>query len=502
MRPNLLSLFFKSSWLLFFCLWMNTSVAATLQAILVIEDDYKDTDLNSISDSIKVDYGNLSKLLKILDERGIISVKKTVLRGRQATLARIQETIDKTTVDADDVLLFYFSGHGGMEKGKTFLYTADSANLDRQNLEKSIVAKNARLKIILTDACSNSIDGIVAMRSIANKRAAATGEFDEIYRDLFLKSTGLLHLSAASEGEYAWSDNQLGGYFTYYFINEGLLKKPSASWETVFKNSRDKTLQMYGLLPARQRAELKAEGIKGQTPKAFALPAFLTNVESPADTETTTNTTSNATITIENLTDETVTFYRDIDPENDEDDDPPITLASNAKTTVPANSLLYFQANKKDMYYYELDANDYYFDKDEQQTLDLYAVDGEEISDKPDADKQYNKLLTAEWEWDDGETVVFTTLQADGTFIDRDEADRVITQGKWKIEPVTDEESGETESELIFELQEDGEPVKLSYSIDFLDDDNVRLELVEELINDEESEFDEDADLTVMLYRH
>ncbi|EIJ44318.1 Caspase domain-containing protein [Beggiatoa alba B18LD] len=505
MSKKWLSVLIKSSFIFCCFLWISSSFATTLHALLVIEDDYQDEDLNNIAQSIKVDYGNLSKFLKILDDRGIIAVKKTVLRGRQATLSRIKETIDKTTVAADDVILFYFSGHGGMEQGKTFLYTSDSANLDRQSLEKAVAAKNARLKIILTDACSNSIDGVVAMRSMANKRNAAKGQFDEVYRDLFLKHEGLLHLSASSEGEYAWSDNQLGGYFTYYFINEGLMKKPASSWEKVFTESRDKTLQMYGLLPARQRAELKTQGIKGQTPKAFALPTHLVtetnSTSTPAQPITPVTSAESEELTIENLTDKPVIFYRDIDQENEDDEDPPITLAPNEKINIPVNSVVYFQSAKDDFYYYDLETGAYYFDKDEQNQLDLYSVDAEDISDKPDADKQYQKLLTAEWEWDDGDSVVYTTLQADGKFIDRDEADRVITQGTWRIETTVDEEDG-TYSQLIFELEEDGEPVRLSYSIDFLDDDNVRLELEEERINQEISEFDEDADLTVMLYRH
>lgn len=481
------------------CLWMSSSFAATLHAILVIEDDYKDSDLNNIATSIKVDYGNVSKLLKVLEERDIIKVKKTIVRGRTATLVKIKEAIAQTNVSNDDVLLFYFSGHGGMENGRPFLYTADSENLDRKTLEQTINAKAARLKIILTDACSNSIDGVVAMRSIANRRVAESGQFDEIYRQLFLKYKGTLSISAASEGEYAWSDNQLGGYFTHYLVYEGLLKKPVNSWEVLFNNSRNKTSQMYGLLPANQRAELKAEGIKGQTPKAYALPVITNVIDIPPTPPKPENNT-NKGIIIENLTDKTVTFFRDIDPEDEEDEDPPIKLASHAKTSLPDGSVVYFQANKKDMYYYELEAGNYYFEFGDKKTLDLYSEDEQDLSDQPNAEENYAKLLTAKWEWDDGEDTYFSTLKADGNYTDTDESGAIITKGKWKLKQET--ENDETFDLLVFEYKEEGDSIKLTYILDFIDDDSVRLELIENLVNGEAENLEEEDDLSIMMYRH
>ena len=127
-----------------------------------MEDDYDDPGLNNIADSVRADFSYISKLLDVLEKYGVINVDKIVLRGADATKDNIINVLKKLKLNKNDVLMVYFSGHGGMEKGQLFLETADIEQLYRSELEKIVKAKDAKLKLVFTDACSSSIDGLIA----------------------------------------------------------------------------------------------------------------------------------------------------------------------------------------------------------------------------------------------------------------------------------------------------------------------------------------------------
>ncbi len=191
------------------------------KAVMVICDNYISPENNEIAQSVRVDMGTLTQMLNILENRKIVTVERIILQGNKATLSNIQKTLKAITSGPDDIILFYFSGHGGMENGKTFIVTADERNLQRADIEKMISATPARLKMIITDACSNAVEGLTGTRSLSkgNKDIEA-GVFDETYKDLFLGYKGMMHLSSSSEGELAWSNDNFGGFFTYHFIKE------------------------------------------------------------------------------------------------------------------------------------------------------------------------------------------------------------------------------------------------------------------------------------------
>jgi hypothetical protein len=112
-------------------------------------------------------------------------------------------------------------------------------------------------------------------RSISRAaKDAQEGKYDAYYKSLFWNYEGTMHLSASSDGEFAWSDDYYGGYFTYYFVKEGIIKNPSMRWEDVFKGAKDKTLQAFNRIPATERSTLAKSGIKSQTPKSYAMPSL------------------------------------------------------------------------------------------------------------------------------------------------------------------------------------------------------------------------------------
>ncbi|MFN7116074.1 MAG: caspase family protein [Saprospiraceae bacterium] len=479
-----------------------------LKVVLVICDDYASAENNGIAQSVRVDLATMTQMLGIIEKRGIAKVEKTILQGKKATLANVNTTLKNLNVGADDIIWFYFSGHGGMENGKTFILTADEQTLQRSAIENALKTKPARLKIIMTDACSNAVDGVVAARSFSRGNAQAQeGKFDTVYKDLLYNYQGVLHLSASSEGEYAWSDDSYGGYFTHYFIKENLIKKPSNDWKSMFEDAKQKTVQMFNRMPEEQRRSLAAEGIKSQTPKSFALPTPKTNVvvkPNPTPNTTPTPPAAKAPINIENATSKTITFSIDNNPATGTWSATKVikkTIAPGAKLPINQNMATVVFNSGGDEYYYELEAGNFFFDYNEDEQLDLFeAVPGKTNTDV--SHKDYRKLLMGKWDWETEDGWAVTTYHLNGSYQDKTEDGEILDEGQWEIEKITYE--GKTYRILkTLSVDEEENEYEVHYIMSFEDDDTVQLIFLQMFENGEEVELseDEDTDVALIMYR-
>jgi hypothetical protein len=474
----------------------KTTAMPTLKAILVICDDYESAENNGISQSVKVDLATLTRFLDVLEKRGIAKVEKTLLQGRKATLANINNAVKNVTAGPDDIVLFYFSGHGGMEKGKTFIFTSDEQNLDRGKLQTAINAKPARLKIILTDACSNAIDGIMAARTLGMGAGGANeGKFDAVYKDLFLNHQGTLHISASSEGQYAWSTDTQGGIFTYYFIKENLTKNPVNSWDQMFKDAQRKTMQDFNRMPEAQRKKLAAEGITNQTPKTFSMPVIKGKVITTPVTDPVVN-PQKPQIFIANQTNKAVAITLELPTGKDKK-----SIAPNATLPLAQNKLVVSFNKNGTEYAYELIPGKYFFGIYNGE-MDLYLDD--DRKNNQNTTQQTNTLpnVIGKWEWEDEEGTTVSTFKQDGTFVDKDsESGEVITKGTWQL--ISQKIGNRTESVMVFKYKDEEVTYQLFYIISS-DEEGVMQLILNKMTEDGktvELTADDKKDSVIVMYK-
>ncbi|OHD61905.1 MAG: hypothetical protein A2014_11840 [Spirochaetes bacterium GWF1_49_6] len=255
--------------------------AVTLKTLIILEDKYNYKKLNDIAQGVRVNYKHIKKLLRILEDNHIVDVEETVISGKDATKKNILKTIGDMKVDRDELFLVYFAGHGGMKKGKTFFSTAEGGMIYRKDFEEIVKEKPAKLKILITDACSASIEEL-AHKGLLDSVVPKESEVNpEIYRNLFLNYAGFLHISAASEGEFAWVSPAKGGFFSYALFYMTLYRNPSDTWEEVIAKAKSFTQKSYkkmydsGKIPKKVLKEIKQLGIKGQTPKVYSMPVMV-----------------------------------------------------------------------------------------------------------------------------------------------------------------------------------------------------------------------------------
>ncbi len=482
------------------------SSTVNIRAIIVICDHYISPDNNKIAQSLRVDLGTVSQMLEILEKRNIAKVEKTVIQGTNATMANIVNALNDIKTGKDDIILYYFSGHGLMENGKTFMLTADEKNLGRDKVASIIGSKNARLKMLISDCCSNAVDEIAVSRSINRSgQKIEAGEFDPIYKDLFLGYEGTMHLNAATEGELAYSDGIHGGFFTYHLIKEGLIKKPINSWTDIFNDAKDKTSQMFMRMDADTKAKLARDGIKNQTAKAYSMPKPKTLSKNPVPPNTPIPTLK---INIYNFTSYDLPIFLDNNNTSGQ------WLESNTKEMVlDAGTNIIINQNQVQVgyeyegrdYYFELEAGDYFLAIDEVGNCEMFVKDADINEDNFSsiAIKDFSTLFLGEWLWDDLEDEVLTTFTTDG-FTDEYPEEEDDDRGTWEVRK---QEIDEYEYNFItLTYDYDGSSLVLDYLIDFDEEfpDEIHLTFVSAFRDEEEIPYEEAEEFlapSIVMYK-
>ena len=260
--------------------------AQTVHALLIIMDAD-----SSIGPAMKVDQYKVERMLTSVSR--VYPVKKTVyLSSRNATRKyAVLDWIQRVRVERDDVLFVYYGGHGGMVSNsyrETYLNLTDG-RLFRYKLADAMEKVNCRLKMLITNACSNAPRPPIVASNFAVETVSK-----HYIKHLFGQHEGFLHLNAATEGQYSWSHLELGSFFTIALME--LISDISdtdrdgfVAWQEVFELTRDVTeelfKQVYPNLPQSKIRDMQRRGITSQTPKAYSLPERMRSQppESPRD---------------------------------------------------------------------------------------------------------------------------------------------------------------------------------------------------------------------------
>ena len=115
--------------------------------------------------------------------------------------AIIRQALLDMKVNANDAILFYYSGHGSADDKGHYLAFAHG-KLYREELLKLLTAKGARLVALITDCCSTRSDGYVYMApnfEIPDRRSPTP-----LFQKLFFDTRGLVDINSASPGESAF----------------------------------------------------------------------------------------------------------------------------------------------------------------------------------------------------------------------------------------------------------------------------------------------------------
>jgi hypothetical protein len=244
----------------------------TLRVLLVLDTS------SNLAQSIKHDSENMRIVLEEHIPEG--RRKIDVIDGKRVTRENILRYYRDLKTGPDEVLLFFYSGHGRIDPklgqclepqmGKTPL-------VPRGDVRKAMEGKGAGLVILLTDCCSTRI---AAKPGVATRQTITDVKLHPVLRSLFFLHRGTVDVTAAEDGTGSWGDDEHGGVFTCALVSllEGDLKKLNKeqggvlSWKEFFPQLSRETEKQFRDLATRARANRETVDQKTQRPRSFALP--------------------------------------------------------------------------------------------------------------------------------------------------------------------------------------------------------------------------------------
>lgn len=220
-------------------------------------------------------FEGISKFLGIRFLPVIVQGKNYGKTGVQAALSKL-----RTVVSPDDIVIFYYSGHGFRipeKPGKypnlklknvitprpaSFRMANDSliwvkkerdvnisSTLNLEEIFKTIRKMGARFNLVIGDCCNDDIFSVnIEGRKPANTKGSGI-EWDEAnLRSLFLNKTPLSVIAtAAKEGQRATATKNFGSFFTEFFKrsleSHSSRIRANVSWDLVLTQAKIKTSQ-------------------------------------------------------------------------------------------------------------------------------------------------------------------------------------------------------------------------------------------------------------------
>ena len=214
----------------------GTSFAANLHAILII-----DTDDKNIGAMVARDMNIIGKEITEIAKATGLTLKDKVYAGRDFTLDNMKSAINDVQAGPNDVVFFYYSGHGFRTKDKKnrwpYPYFHSNRTVDFGWIADSLRAKGARLTISLIDACNNVVNIQVREDQKSGFKSA------DGYKELFLNAKGYVTGASSIPGETSTATGS-GSLFTLAWLkalrNETSQSKPN--WDSLMRNAAGKRL--------------------------------------------------------------------------------------------------------------------------------------------------------------------------------------------------------------------------------------------------------------------
>jgi hypothetical protein len=246
----------------------KTEDVASTKCILVVAANTLDP---TIGQGCIADIDSIRQIFEKLSEEMKFNFIELIVQGEDYSKEHILESIELLTPGYNDIVVFYYSGHGfSYEKDAAKKYpqvdmrshtatdkidviNAHTANL--ADLFELVKSRGARLNIVIGDCCNSLIEfkrkykgGSDALR---NEKKAPVIINKATCEVLFCDYTASILVASAGKGEYAVSDDKLGSLFTYNFsqslkrlMKMDIERSMGLPWGKLLEEITNKTLDL------------------------------------------------------------------------------------------------------------------------------------------------------------------------------------------------------------------------------------------------------------------
>lgn len=189
-----------------------------------------------------------------------IKLEYKTISGKEYNKANVEKAIAALTPKPNDIVVFYYTGHGfrkpkdnrrfpyiDLRPKPDNTYMVNSLNIE--DIYNSIKRKGARLNLVMSDCCNAEVTASNSIGSPVPRKKGLLMNYNlENCRALFLnpKPTSIL-ITAADAGQKAASNNEFGGFFSYFFkaSMESQLSffKKNVTWKNLLEDAKKQTIK-------------------------------------------------------------------------------------------------------------------------------------------------------------------------------------------------------------------------------------------------------------------
>lgn len=267
------------------------SLGQTFYAVLVA--DTRDPELGP---SCERDLEEMSATLFNISRKIEYQYQELICHQDQFGKAGIEASISKINCKPDDIIFFYYSGHGSHSGTAQTTFPSLSLNdesLDLETLHALLKAKKPRFCLTLGDCCNNLIARARNVRPVPPvQRGITVTEDTKTLRELFVDASGDLLVSSARQGERATAHPDDGSFYSRTWM-QALAHAGSsnarASWDGLLADAENRLQESLKTLPDSQKhhsqwsgslatGRKRAMGLKIDDARYLRLPRKSSNV--------------------------------------------------------------------------------------------------------------------------------------------------------------------------------------------------------------------------------
>lgn len=212
------------------------------------------TKVPDIGTSCAVDRNNVVDEFTDIAKGLGIEMHKYIVDGENLSKSKVNSTLSRLNPGPNDIVIFAYTGHGFRWSNQTSRYPmmalfysrfdspSNSNSMNLEDVYNKIVAKGARLNIVMGDCCNNDI-GVTSREGTGSlaSRSFSRGSTQRL-RKLFFDSKGSVLIAAAKPGETACGSRISGGYFLNAFFSGidreiSLTTNSTPSWDSILDRS-------------------------------------------------------------------------------------------------------------------------------------------------------------------------------------------------------------------------------------------------------------------------
>jgi hypothetical protein len=209
---------------------------------------FADTNDANIGESVALDASGIERLFTAHIPAERLRISEPYVAYRLSRAAMLNAIAGHRLRPEVDTLVVYFGGHGSWDVTREDGHRVKARDeyVYRSEIRQAMDKTGARLKILLTDCCSNlvrpRVRPLVIERTITPPAQTAAA-----FVTLFWNPVGFIDINSSARGQVAMGDNMLGGYFTSCFTGHlwDNSQRDGLTWANTIERVRTATAKKF-----------------------------------------------------------------------------------------------------------------------------------------------------------------------------------------------------------------------------------------------------------------